>query len=72
MQARANAEAESAKIFSVASEENLGADPPTGSKSVIFNILSKASPECWAGAGLSWTCHGYRLLAAAKNLLNGN
>ena len=38
LQARANAEAESAKIFSVASEENLGADPPTGSKSDIFNI----------------------------------
>ena len=37
LQARANAESESAKIFSVASEENLGADPPTGSKSVIFN-----------------------------------
>ena len=38
LQARASADAESAKIFSVASEENLGADPPTGSKSDIFKI----------------------------------
>ena len=38
--------------FSVASDENLGGEPPMGSENSLW--WQSYLPECWAWAGLSW------------------